>query len=90
LLEPPIDGERSFARARDPATFRALLVSRLRGRSASELERQLNASGVPAARVRTLREFTGEAVSSGLLQPVQFGEDTDRVTTPGLGWRCGA
>lgn len=90
LLEPQVDGERSFARARDPATFRDLLVSRLRDRSATELERQLNASGVPAARVRTLREFTGEAVSSGLLQPVQFGADAERVTTPGLGWRSGA
>jgi hypothetical protein len=42
---------------------------------------------VPAARVRTLREFTQEAVDSGLLQPVVRGEGDAQATTPGLGWR---
>jgi hypothetical protein len=66
-----------------------LLAARLVGQSAADLELRLNAVGVPAARVRTLREFTGEAVDSGLLQPVVFGEGEARATTPGLGWRCG-
>jgi hypothetical protein len=36
---------------------------------------------------RTLREFTQEAVNSGLLQPVVLGEGDAQATTPGLGWR---
>jgi hypothetical protein len=52
-----------------------------------ELERELNARGVPAARVRTLREFTREAVDTGLLQPAELGEGETRCVTPGLGWR---
>lgn len=87
LLEPAGDGGPAFARARDPAAFRARMAAGLAGRSAAELERQLNDAGVPAARVRTLREFTHEAVASGLLRPVVLGEGDARATTPGLGWR---
>jgi crotonobetainyl-CoA:carnitine CoA-transferase CaiB-like acyl-CoA transferase len=87
LLEPAGDAGPAFARARDPQAFRELLARRLEVRSASELERRLNESGVPAARVRTLREFTQEAVQTGLLQPVVLGEGEARAITPGLGWR---
>jgi crotonobetainyl-CoA:carnitine CoA-transferase CaiB-like acyl-CoA transferase len=87
LLEASTGEGTSFARARDPQAFRALLDARLRTRSASELEQTLNAHGIPAARVRTLREFTREAVDSGLLQPVTLGEGEARAITPGLGWR---
>jgi hypothetical protein len=44
-------------------------------------------AGVPAARVRTLREFTQETVHTGLLQPVALGKGEARALTPGLGWR---
>jgi hypothetical protein len=37
--------------------------------------------------VRTLREFTQEAVHTGLLQPVVLGEGEAQAVTPGLGWR---
>ena len=77
----------AFARARDPQAFRELLAARLAGHSAGDLEQRLNAAGVPAARVRTLREFTREAVATGLLQPVVLGEGEARAITPGLGWR---
>jgi crotonobetainyl-CoA:carnitine CoA-transferase CaiB-like acyl-CoA transferase len=89
LLEPysQDDGPR-FARARDPQRFRALLAERLAERDADAWERQLNAAGVPAARVRTLREFTQEAVASGLLQPQVLGEGEAQALTPGLGWRA--
>ena len=87
LLESPCEGGPAFARARDPQAFRELLATRLAGHSAADLEQRLNASGVPAARVRTLREFTREAVDTGLLQPVVLGEGEARATTPGLGWR---
>jgi crotonobetainyl-CoA:carnitine CoA-transferase CaiB-like acyl-CoA transferase len=87
LLEPAGEGGPAFARARDPQAFRALVAARLAPRSAMELERELNARGVPAARVRTLREFTREAVDTGLLQPAELGEGETRCVTPGLGWR---
>jgi crotonobetainyl-CoA:carnitine CoA-transferase CaiB-like acyl-CoA transferase len=87
LLEAAPEQGAAFARARDPQAFRALLAARLKTRSAAELERSLNASGVPAARVRTLCEFTREAVDGGLLQPVALGEGEARAVTPGLGWR---
>jgi len=64
-------------------------LARLVGHSASELEERLNAAGVPAARVRTLREFTQEAVQTGMLQPVILGAGDALATTPGLGWRPG-
>lgn len=90
LLEPEGTGGPAFARARDPQAFRAVLAARMVGQSASELEQRLNAMGVPAARVRTLREFTQEAVDGGLLQPVVLGDGESRATTPGLGWRVAA
>lgn len=87
LLEPGADGAPAFARARDPQAFRDLLARHCAQASADDLERRLNAAGVPAARVRTLREFTGEALASGLLAPVVLGEGEQRAVTPGLGWR---
>lgn len=87
LLEPADERGPGFARARDAQAFRALLATRLAEQSATELEQRLNASGVPAARVRTLREFVREAVDTRLLQPVVLGEGEARATTPGLGWR---
>jgi crotonobetainyl-CoA:carnitine CoA-transferase CaiB-like acyl-CoA transferase len=87
MLEPAVQGAAAFARARDPEAFRALLATHLAKQSAADLERSLNARGVPAARVRTLREFSREAADTGLLQPVVLGEGDACVTTPGLGWR---
>jgi crotonobetainyl-CoA:carnitine CoA-transferase CaiB-like acyl-CoA transferase len=87
LLEPMGEEGPAFARARDPHAFRELLAARLVGHSARDLEQRLNATGVPAARVRTLREFTREAVDTGLLQPVVLCDGEAEATTPGLGWR---
>jgi len=87
LLEPASESEPAFARARNPHAFRELLAARLVEHSAIDLEQRLNAAGVPAARVRTLREFTQEAVQTGLLQPTVLGEGEARAATPGLGWR---
>ena len=88
MLEPE-DAEAGarFARARDPKAFRDTLAARLADRSAAELEQRLNDVGVPCAKVRTLREFTREAVETGLLHPVDLGEGEARAVTPGLGWR---
>jgi crotonobetainyl-CoA:carnitine CoA-transferase CaiB-like acyl-CoA transferase len=90
LLEPETEGAPAFARARDPLAFRDLLAGLMAGQSAGELEQRLNAAGVPAARVRTLREFTQEAVQTGLLRPVTLGEGEAQAVTPGLGWRVAA
>ena len=87
LLEPAAGDAPAFARARDPRAFRELVATRLRDCSAADIEPRLNAVGVPAARVRTLREFTQEAVVTGMLQPVVLGEDEAAAVTPGLGWR---
>jgi crotonobetainyl-CoA:carnitine CoA-transferase CaiB-like acyl-CoA transferase len=81
------DGPR-FARARDPQRFRAVLADHLAVRDADDWERLLNDAGVPAARVRTLREFTQEAVAGGLLQPQRLGDGPAQALTPGLGWRA--
>lgn len=77
----------AFARARNPAAFRELLAEQLAGHPAAELEQRLNDAGVPAARVRSLREFTQQAVDTGLLQPLVLGAGEERAVTPGLGWR---
>jgi crotonobetainyl-CoA:carnitine CoA-transferase CaiB-like acyl-CoA transferase len=87
MLQPPAEDGPAFARARDPQAFRKMLAARLATCSAAELERRLNDAGVPAARVRTLREFTHEAARTGLLQPVVLGEGEARAVSPGLGWR---
>lgn len=88
FLEASVSGGAStFARARDPEGFRALLAARIAPLDGSELEAALHAAGVPAARVRTLREFTQEAVDTGLLQPTVLGEGEARAVTPGLGWQ---
>lgn len=87
LLEPAREDESVFAKAREPRAFRELLAARFATRSAAELEQQLNAAGVPAARVRTLREFAAESVDRGLLDPVVLGQGDARAITPGLGWR---
>lgn len=85
LLDPAATG---FARARDPLAFREVLASRLAKQSAVDMERRLNAANVPAARVRTLRQFTREAVETGLLEPAVLGEGSAQAKTPGLGWRA--
>lgn len=87
LVDLQGDADHAFAKAVDPQAFRELIQGCLAERSAADLERRLNAAGVPAARVRTLREFTREGVTEGWLTPVAYGEGDARAVTPGLGWR---
>lgn len=58
-------------------------------RSAAEMEAQLNAVGVPAARVRKLGEFLDEVEHGDKLrlQPFSFAQGQRKVRTPGLGFR---
>ena len=79
-----------FARARQPQAFRDKLAAALKTRSAQDWEERLHAVGVPAARVRTLSEFTGEAQAAGALMPTLLaslsGMAQSTIATPGLGW----
>lgn len=76
-----------FARARDPQAFRDKLAAALLQRSAQDWEDALQAAGVPAARVRSLAEFTNEAQSVGALMPTMLEFAGGQVATPGLGWQ---
>ncbi|MFM7332447.1 MAG: CoA transferase, partial [Brachymonas sp.] len=75
-----------FARARDPVAFRSKLASALLSRTDQEWEDALQTAGVPAARLRSLGEFTREAQSAGALTPSAHEFAGASVLTPGLGW----
>lgn len=83
-----VDLERGpgFARARDPQAFRDKLAARLREKPANTWEAELNAAGIPAARVRQLGEFTAEAQQLGALVAERQTLDGTTVALPGLGW----
>lgn len=75
-----------FARAREPAAFQDKLAAALKTRTAEQWEESLNLAGIPAARVRSLGEFTSEAVDAGALKPAMFRTPNCVVPVPGLGW----
>ena len=59
------------------------------GRSATEMETQLNSVGVPAARVRKLGEFLREVDGAGhvTLPDFRYAQNGKEVRTPGLGFQ---
>lgn len=82
--------EGGFVAARDASALQRLqarLGEAFAERSARDMEARLNAAGVPAARVRRLGEFLGEARASGMVSPVSYGTGGAAVDTPGLGFR---
>lgn len=82
--------EGGFVAARDPAALQQLqarLGQAFSACSAADMEQRLNAVGVPAARVRRLGEFLGEACAAGMVSPVSYGAAGAAVHTPGLGFR---
>jgi crotonobetainyl-CoA:carnitine CoA-transferase CaiB-like acyl-CoA transferase len=82
--------EGGFVAARDASALQRLqarLGEAFAARSARDMEARLNAVGVPAARVRRLGEFLGEARASGMVSPVSYGAGGTAVDTPGLGFR---
>ena len=85
-VETELERGFGFARARDPQAFRDNLTNALKTRPASEWESLLHAAGVPAARVRTLSEFTAEALAAGALVPTVLQMEGNSAVTPGLGW----
>ncbi len=77
-----------FVVPRDTPYVTALLRSAFESRSAFELEDQLSAAGVPAARVRRLGEFLREAEETGCvdLPDFRFQQGQHTVRTHGLGF----
>jgi crotonobetainyl-CoA:carnitine CoA-transferase CaiB-like acyl-CoA transferase len=71
-----------FVVARDFDYLRAKFREALRGKSAAAMETALNAAGVPAARVRTLGEFLGEAPGKVTLPVFEL----EGARTAGLGF----
>ena len=78
-----------FVVARDLPFVQQCFHDAFAERSAAEMELQLNAVGVPAARVRRLGEFLSEAASPQALGlPVnEFRQGQQSVRTAGLGFR---
>jgi crotonobetainyl-CoA:carnitine CoA-transferase CaiB-like acyl-CoA transferase len=77
-----------FVKARKPDLVKEKIEKALRSRSAIELEDQLNANGVPAAKVRTLMEFL-EELSDGKNATIPFSnyeQDEKVIKTAGLGF----
>ncbi|ROQ91409.1 CaiB/BaiF CoA transferase family protein [Delftia acidovorans] len=82
--------EGGFVAARDASALQRLqacLAEAFAARNARDMEARLNAVGVPAARVRRLGEFLGEARAAGTVSPVSYGAGGAAVDTPGLGFR---
>ena len=77
-----------FVVAKDPALVKQKIQNALKDMSASKLEDQLNASGVPAAKVRTLPEFLDE-LSNGenITAPFMTFQQVNKIIkTAGLGF----
>jgi crotonobetainyl-CoA:carnitine CoA-transferase CaiB-like acyl-CoA transferase len=72
-----------FVVARDMEYLRAKFRAAFAERSAAAMETELNAAGVPAARVRMLGEFLNEAPSKVTLPVFEFDKN---VKTAGLGF----
>ena len=80
-----------FVVARDMPYLRQRLEAAFAGRSAGEMEQRLNAQGVPAARVRTLKQFLDEARgdSGACVDWRTFSQGQRQIATPGLGFVFG-
>lgn len=90
LFEPSSDPKaQGFVRTLDVAAVKAHLRAAIARFAAADLETKLSASGVPAARARTVPEFTREAEAVGLLAPLDLVDEGVAVRTPGLGFKVG-
>jgi len=78
-----------FVVARDMAYLRGQFNTAFAQRSARDMEQQLNAAGVPAARVRKLGEFLDEVQDGSKLPlPIRHYAQGERtVRTPGIGFK---
>ncbi|NML48455.1 CoA transferase [Ramlibacter sp. G-1-2-2] len=84
-----LNSDGGFVVAKDLPYLRERFSAAFATRSAAEMERRLNAVGVPAARVRKLGEFLREVDGGGQLPlpGLRFAQGERIVRTPGLGFR---
>ncbi|WP_062310867.1 CaiB/BaiF CoA transferase family protein [Polynucleobacter sinensis] len=77
-----------FVVAKDPALVKKKIQDALLSKSATNLEEQLNAIGVPAAKVRTLAEFLDELSTNDKVSiPLHTFKQTNKtIKTAGLGF----
>lgn len=89
VFAQPLDGDApaAFVRAVDPAALKQALTQAIAERAADALEQQLSACNVPAARLRTIVEFTQEARDNGCLPVIELQDQGVSVQSPGLGFR---
>jgi crotonobetainyl-CoA:carnitine CoA-transferase CaiB-like acyl-CoA transferase len=87
LMGPQTSGFATAAHARE---LRVLLQEAIAPHAVSELEDLLNAQGVPAARVRNLKECVGDATAHGVIETWNLpsrAQEKAPVRVPGLGFR---
>ena len=85
----PMDGETSatFVRALDPTALKQSLAKAISQHRSVDLEQRLNDYKIPAARLRTLAEFSQEARDNSCIDSVELHDSEVRVQSPGLGFR---
>lgn len=88
VFAQPLDADvpAAFVRALDSVALKRALAEAIAVQDAADLEARLNACHVPAARLRTLSEFAGEARDNGCLPAVELQGDGISVQSPGLGF----
>ncbi|WP_234983551.1 CoA transferase [Pseudacidovorax sp. RU35E] len=89
VFAQPLDaaGPVSFVRALDPAALKTALAGVIASRGAAELEAAISAAGAPAARLRTIAEFSREAADNGCIGTVGLTEGETMVRSTGLGFQ---
>lgn len=89
VFAQPLDSDSpaAFVRALDPAALKQLLVKAIGQYRGADLEQRLNDCKVPAARLRTLAEFSQEARDNGCVDCLELHDGEVRVQSPGLGFR---
>lgn len=87
-IEPLLRGQtRGFVGSSHGEELRTLLREAMSKESAKDLESRLNAVGVPAARVRDLRESVSDAITYNLVDQWILPDSCD-VKVPGLGFKA--
>jgi crotonobetainyl-CoA:carnitine CoA-transferase CaiB-like acyl-CoA transferase len=84
---PDPEAPAGFLRAAEPERLRAELAASIRDWRAAELEERCASAGVPCARVRTIAEFTTEAVRHDALATLALDGFGGQAVSPGLGFR---
>lgn len=89
IFSIPLDPNQpvTFTRAKNSALFKKKLAQSLVDLDALQLEKDLNAANVPAAKLRSIGEFASEAIANKSLPLRYLTEGDIAVTSPGLGFK---